>query len=206
MTLRGEAARFGIGLACSAIAFVGTFVGLALMSLAGLNSGAEFALWLPFAAGVPAVLVVAFLSLLGWRLKRRFHPLLTALGIVVGVLVDLAFINIFFLYGLLFFPALFGLTAFLVSEYLLDRHALSSSELELIAAATVGVYGYAASGPLLIALGRFRVQGCSDGCGPTENLITAIVVFTLALLVFGAALRSRMLRAEPSPSQVHAGL
>src|SRR5438445_9446166 len=179
MTLRGEAARFVIGLACSGIALAGTFAGLALMSLAGLNSGAEFTLWLPFVAGVPAVLVVAFLSLLGWRLKRPFHPLLTALGIVVGVLVDLAYINIFFLYGLLFFPALFGLTAFLVSEYLLDRHALSSSELELIAAATAGVYGYAASGPLLIGLGRFTIPGCSDGCGPAQHLITATVLLIL---------------------------
>ncbi|HYT01073.1 MAG TPA: hypothetical protein VEO20_10470 [Thermoplasmata archaeon] len=206
MSVRGEAARFGIGLVCAGIAFVGTFAGLALMSLAGLNSGAAFPLWLPFAAGVPTVLVVAFLSLLGRRLKRRFHPLLTGLGIVVGVIVELAFINIFFLYGLLFFPALFGLTAFLVSGYLLDRTSLSSSELELSAAATTAIYGYFASGPILIALGRFGTQGCSDGCGPTENLITAIVVFILALFVFGAAVRSRVSRREPLPSQVQAGL
>jgi hypothetical protein len=188
MSARTEAVQIGIGLTSSGIALVGTFAGFASMSFVGLNSGAPLVLWLPFLVGVPALLVAGFLSLLGFATKWRLHPLTTALGTAVGELIAVSFINIFFLFGLLFFPLLFTLAAFLISRYLLERPPLAERDLALVALSTLSLYIFFANGPLSIGLGRTNIPGCSDGCGPTENLLTAVVVLALgALIVIAAA-------------------
>jgi hypothetical protein len=187
MSTQTEAERFGIGLASAGVALLGSLAGFGGMSLAGLNTGSPFTLLLFFFVGAPALFVAAFLALVGFAAKWRLHPFTTALGTVIGSLIAFFFTNVFFIFGLLFFPGLFTLAAFLVSRYVLERPPLSLPDLAVVACATLLVFGSFAIWPLSIALGGRTVPNCSDGCGPSENLVTGLVVLALVGFVLFAA-------------------